>query len=229
MEKATILQNPMIEEMQAFFTDRIEGYDAHMLEEVVGCREGYAEMARLLPDRAETLLDLGCGTGLELAEIYDKLPNIAVTGIDLTQAMLDRLRAKYPMKPITLIQGSYLDRDFGAAAFDAAVSFETMHHLTHRQKADLYGQVRKALKPGGRYVECDYMVLDQAEEDLHFAEYRRLLAQQENREGRYSLHRGQPGSATAGGGLRSRGSPMAAGQHHHHRGGSGRLIPNKFL
>ena len=151
--------------MDDFFTARVEGYDAHMLESVEGCREGYLLMARLLPDDTKTLLDLGCGTGLELDAIFERLPDLCVTGVDMTRAMLDKLREKHPDKALTLICGSYLDRDFGAGAFDAAVSFETLHHLSGEQKLSLYRAVYASLRAGGAYIEADYMVLTQREED----------------------------------------------------------------
>ena len=81
-----------LEEMSDFFTKRIEDYEEHMLTEVEGCREGYMKMAELIPQSTKRSLDLGCGTGLELDEIFKKLPHVKVTGIDLTQAMLDKLR-----------------------------------------------------------------------------------------------------------------------------------------
>ena len=158
-----------------FFTARVGGYDEHMLTEVEGCREAYIELARRVPETCETLLDLGCGTGLELDEIYKRLPGLTVTGIDLTQAMLDRLRQKHADKSgLTLICGSYFDVDFGKAAYDCAVSFQTMHHFSHERKLGLYRRVHAALKEHGLYIECDYMVEKQEEEDLYFAENARL-------------------------------------------------------
>lgn len=103
-----------MEKMSDFFAARVEGYDEHMLTEVAGCKEGYAEMARLVPISCKTLLDLGCGTGLELDEIFKKLPDLDVTGIDLTQAMLDKLKQKHPDKSLNLICGSYFDVPFGS-------------------------------------------------------------------------------------------------------------------
>ncbi len=163
-----------MEKMDDFFTARVDGYDAHMLANVTGCKEGYQRMAALLPDDAAVLLDLGCGTGLELDEIFRCKPDIAVTGIDLTKSMLDKLREKHPGKNMRLIHGSYFDCDFGKSAFDAAVSFQTLHHFTHATKLELYRRVCDALKPGGVYIECDYMVLAQAEEDFLLAENRRI-------------------------------------------------------
>ena len=64
----------MLETMSDFFTARTEMYDEHMLTEVEGCKEGYAKMASLVPDDTQTLLDLGCGTGLELEPIFNRIP-----------------------------------------------------------------------------------------------------------------------------------------------------------
>ena len=75
-----------MEEMSVFFTRRVEGYDEHMLQNVAGCAEGYELLAQNLPENAEDVLDLGCGTGLELDAMLAKRPELRVTGIDLTQA-----------------------------------------------------------------------------------------------------------------------------------------------
>ena len=102
-----------MEPMVDFFTERVKLYDRHMLEEVEGCKEGYRRMAQLLPQDCQSLLDLGCGTGLELDEIFKRFPQLRVTGIDLTQAMLEELRRKHPDQALTLLCGSYFDVDLG--------------------------------------------------------------------------------------------------------------------
>ena len=163
-----------LEKMDAFFTARVESYDRHMLTNVEGCGEGYRRMAALLPPGTKTLLDLGCGTGLELDEIFITHPCVRVTGIDLTQAMLTKLREKHPGKDLKLVCASYFDVGFGTEAHDACVSFQTMHHFTHEAKATLYQRIHSALNPGGVYLECDYMVAEQEEEDIGFAECERL-------------------------------------------------------
>lgn len=53
---------------------------------------------------------------------------------------------------------------------DAAVSFETLHHYTVLQKTALFAKVRCALKPGGCYLQCDYIATSQAMEDAAMAE-----------------------------------------------------------
>lgn len=168
----------MLETMSGFFTARTEMYDEHMLTEVEGCKEGYKKMASLLPEDCETLLDLGCGTGLELDEIFRLYPDIKVVGIDLTQSMLDKLRQKHPAKEMRLICGDYFQEPFGVSVFDSAVSFQTMHHFPKDKKLSLYKKLRESLKDGGEYIECDYMVLTQAEEDHWFSENERLRIEQ---------------------------------------------------
>lgn len=166
-----------LEEMSDFFTKRIEDYEEHMLTEVEGCREGYMKMAELIPQSTKRLLDLGCGTGLELDEIFKKLPHVKVTGIDLTQAMLDKLRKRHPDKELTLINANFFDYYFGIEAFDVAISFQALHHFSHEDKIALYTKVCNALIPNGIYIECDYMAPNQEYEDFYYKEYERLRAE----------------------------------------------------
>lgn len=163
-----------MEKMDEFFAARVDGYDEHMLNEVVGCREAYGKMAELLPVNTKNLLDLGCGTGLELEGIFKRFPEISVTGIDLAKAMLEKLSEKYSDKNITLINGDYFSTDLGRERFDTAISFQTMHHFSHEMKIGLYKKIRNSLKNGGVYIECDYMVETQEEEDHWYAENARI-------------------------------------------------------
>lgn len=167
-----------MEKMDEFFTARVDGYDEHMLNEVDGCREAYGEMSRLVPENTKNLLDLGSGTGLELEAIFKRFPDISVTGIDLTKAMLDKLEEKYRGKNITLIQGDYFRTDLGQNRFDTAISFQTMHHFSHEMKIGLYRKICDSLKSGGVYIECDYMVETQAEEEYWYAENVRIRREQ---------------------------------------------------
>lgn len=157
--------------MSDFFTERVDGYELHMLE---FCKEGYQKFAELVPVNSKKILDLGCGTGLELEEIFKRLPHVSVVGIDLTQAMLDKLQEKHIGKNIELICGDYFKLDLGENTFDTAISFQTMHHFSHDEKVGLYTKIHKALIPDGVYAECDYMVTEQSLEDQLYNENDRL-------------------------------------------------------
>lgn len=163
-----------MQKMIDFFASRVNGYDQHMLENVSGCKDAYIEISKYIPKGASKLLDLGCGTGLQLEYIFSKNPTISVTGIDLTKEMLDRLSDKYKGKNINLICGSYFDVELGLHEYDCAISFQTLHHFTKEKKLTLYKRLYESLNKGAVYVECDYMVNTQEEEDHFFSENQRI-------------------------------------------------------
>ncbi len=162
-----------LEKMADFFAARVNMYDEHMINDVEGCREGYQLIADFVPEKAKKLLDLGCGTGLELVGILKKLPDLQITGIDLCGEMLSELSKKFKEKKIKLICSDYFTEPF-ENDFDCAVSFQTMHHFSHEKKLSLYRKIFEALTDDGVYVECDYMVETQSEEDFWFSENRRI-------------------------------------------------------
>ncbi len=155
----------MLEKMDDFFTARLDGYDEHMKNEIEGASLFYKYTASLLPkEENANVLDLGCGTGLELEEYFSVNPQAKVTGIDMTESMLNSLKMKFPDKDITTICGSYFDVPFGEELFDAAVSVESLHHFTKEEKIPLYTKLMKALKPGGFFILTDYFAdLDEQE------------------------------------------------------------------
>ena len=169
----------MLEKMAEFFETRLEGYDEHMLNEIEDAQEFYPFTASQLPTTMNAeILDLGCGTGLEL-EFYFKLNSTAaVTGIDLSQGMLSRLRQKMPDRNLTLIQGSYFDESFESSKYHAVVSVESLHHFTQKQKTNLYQKVHAALQPGGYFLLTDYFANSTEDEVFFYNELLRL--KQEN-------------------------------------------------
>ena len=169
----------MLEKMGDFFDARIEGYETHQLTSIDGAGSFYPFTAGCLPrEPGARVLDLGCGTGLELEYYFDLTPTAKVTGVDLAPGMLDRLRCKFPDKSLTLILGSYFDVPFGEDAFDAAVSVESLHHFTREEKMPLYVKLHTALKPGGFFILTDYFAADQAEERSRRRELLRLKREQ---------------------------------------------------
>ena len=144
----------MLEKMDQFFEKRLEGYEEHMLSGIEGAGEFYSFTAGLLPASGRSeVLDLGCGTGLELKEYFLRSPEARVTGIDLSEAMLGALAEQFPDRcadgRLRLICGSYFDVPFGTERYDAAVSVESLHHFTPEQKLPLYRKLRQSLKESG--------------------------------------------------------------------------------
>lgn len=158
----------MLERMAEFFENRLDGYDDHMMTNIESADEFYPFTARCLPtNNGCRILDLGCGTGLELQEYYSLNPSAKVTGIDLSHGMLSALKNKFSDKDITLICGSYFDIPFGENVFDAAVSVESLHHFTKEEKIPLYAKLHAALKDNGYFMLTDYFSLSEEEERMH--------------------------------------------------------------
>lgn len=169
----------ILEKMDAFFEARLDGYDKHMLNEIEGAAGFYKYTASLLPkDAGANILDLGCGTGLELEEYFAINPKAHVNGIDLTKAMLERLAAKFPDKKLDLICGSYFDAELGDKIYHAAVSVESLHHFTAERKLALYQKLRRALKPNGIFVLTDYFAGSEELEKTYFETLEKLKREQ---------------------------------------------------
>lgn len=175
----------MLEEMGAFFDSRLAGYEAHQLTAIEAAREFYPFTARHLPRRpGAEILDLGCGTGLELDFYFPLNPAARVTGIDLAEGMLAALGEKYPDKALRPIRGSYFDVPFEKERYDAAVSVESLHHFTREEKVPLYRKVYEALGPEGYFLLTDYFAASEEEEILRREELRRLMAEEGAEPGR---------------------------------------------
>ena len=169
----------MLEKMAEFFENRLNGYDEHMMTGIEAADEFYPFTASLLPTtKGSRVLDLGCGTGLELEKYFPLCPSARVTGIDLSEAMLNALKKKFTDKDITLIVGSYFDVPLGENVFDAAVSVESLHHFTKYEKIPLYKKLHTALRANGYLILTDYFAATDDEEQTHRNNLNALKAEQ---------------------------------------------------
>lgn len=151
-----------LEEMGDFFTRRISDYEEHMSV----WSEAYQRFAMLLSKETRLIFDLGCGTGLELDEIWKKNPDISVVGVDLCQSMLDKLKEKHVDKQLQTVCEDYFQYDFGVEKWDAVISFESLHHFFPKQKKALYEKIYLSLKKGGQFILGDYIACCEEEEAL---------------------------------------------------------------
>ncbi|MEE4194740.1 MAG: class I SAM-dependent methyltransferase [Anaerolineae bacterium] len=180
------------EEMGAFFDRVSDGYDDVHKTLVYDDPEAfYTKVAdSITPTESPIhILDLGVGTGLELNAVFSRSPHAHITGIDLSGKMLALLAEKYADRSdqLTLIQGSYLDPLPGETTFDYAISVMSMHHLLTEKKLAVYQNIRQLLKPGGKYIEGDYIVSQDAADEEMAAYQAALGAESATQDGVYHL------------------------------------------
>lgn len=148
--------------MSQFFDERANGYDQHMKQTVTSFEKFYNIISVPIDRTKEVveILDLGCGTGLELEGIFSKAPNAVITCIDLSEKMLSKLKSKYSRfsDQIIPVKGSYLMVSLPEKKYDYVVSVMTMHHFLYDTKCKLYKKIRKSMKNEGKYIEGDYVV-----------------------------------------------------------------------
>lgn len=99
----------------------------------------------LAPQRGESILDLGCGTGHLTAEIA--ATGARVVGIDRSADMIAEAKAKYPAIDFQVVDATQLKFD---QQFDAVFSNAALHWILDA-KAVVAG-IARALKPGGRFI-----------------------------------------------------------------------------
>lgn len=113
------------------------------------------------------VLDVGCGIGGP-ARHFAEAHQCRVTGIDLTEEFVQvatELTRRCGLDDlVSFRQGSALDLPFGAGTFDAATLIHVGMNIA--DKARLFGEVRRVLKPGALF--CVYEVMMVGEGDLPY-------------------------------------------------------------
>ena len=107
----------------------------------------------------EAVLDIGCGTGSQAIAAKRRVgADGSVKGLDASPEMLDRARAK-ARKTGAAIQfelGTAEALPYRDGQFDVVLSIVMMHHLPKKARATSIAEVRRVLKPGGRFLVLEF-------------------------------------------------------------------------
>jgi len=157
-----------VESLPDFFNSVAHLWDTKFAAD---CAPLHRETARRIAraDEPVRILDVGCGTGLELEAIFERAPNARVTAMDQAPRMLGELACKYASRlhQIELLEASCVDWPEHLRDFDYVVSVLCVHHFPPDTKVGIYRSFRQALKPGGMYIEGDQMTRGEAGGEDH--------------------------------------------------------------
>jgi len=147
--------NMIIKEL---FGSNADKYDEQRRKVIPCFDDFYRTTVDLIPfgqEAAFRFLDLGAGTGLLTALILAKFPNAMATLIDISEKMLAKARERFG----TDTHISFSIMDYAASplpgGYGLVVSAMSIHHLADSEKMELFGNIYKALLPGGMFIHAE--------------------------------------------------------------------------
>ena len=158
MTKATFAHKSTVSQIRQRFDDDVERFsnlqtgqsstvDAPLALELI------TSAAAVTNPEATHFLDVGCGAGNYSLKLLEKLPNLDVTLIDLSQPMLARASERVQTVSngrIHTHQSDIRELELGENQFDIIMAAAVLHHL--REDAEwtaVFQKFYRALKPGG--------------------------------------------------------------------------------
>ena len=92
------------------------------------------------------ILDVGCGAG-HLISLLLGLKNVEITGIDITDKVIDTLKVLYPTAKFR--KTNYSEPQDAEENFDIVTAVEIIEHIPYAKQSTFIENIQHSLKPGG--------------------------------------------------------------------------------
>jgi 2-polyprenyl-3-methyl-5-hydroxy-6-metoxy-1,4-benzoquinol methylase len=119
-------------------------------------------------NEGEAVLDIGCGVGIDVIFAAKKVGASGnVVGVDIVSEMLDRGKNNIQMmdlQNVNLIEESAEKLSFSDESFDVVISNGVFNLIPNKESA--VAEAFRLLKPGGRFMIADQVLIGKLEKDL---------------------------------------------------------------
>ena len=149
------------------------GYDAAELAALPAeCTASFAGIANPhaigLVGRGETVLDIGCGAGMDLLLAARRAgPGGRAIGVDMTEAMRERALRSAAAAGLANVEVHQADATWlplPDASVDVVISNGVLNLVPEKEKA--FGEICRVLRPGGRLQLADIVLDGELGEDV---------------------------------------------------------------
>lgn len=141
-EKKSVITRDLLAAI--FNTSEFKQYSHDCRQEVVESLEGH---------QFNNLLDLDCGGGKLLEQLFDTFPDMEAFGFDYSLDRLKGAKERLEGKNVSFRFGNAQCLPYDDAQFDVVVSTSTFHHYPYPEA--VLSEVHRVLKPKGILVICD--------------------------------------------------------------------------
>ena len=146
-------------------SDILQSLPAEVTESYCGVGNPFA-LGEL--DEGQTLLDIGCGAGVDLIFAAKRVgPAGKAVGVDLVEEMLDAARKNLRASGVQnaeVLRGSGEALEFEDGTFDAVISNGVFNLMPEKETAAF--EAFRVLRPGGRLMIADQVLAAPLEKDL---------------------------------------------------------------
>lgn len=141
-EKKSVISRDVLAAI--FNTSEFKQYSHDCRQEVVESLEGH---------EFKTLLDLDCGGGKMLEQLFETFPDMEACGFDYSLDRLNGAKERLEGKNVSFKFGNAQCLPYEDNQFDVVVSTSTFHHYPYPD--NVLKEVHRVLKPKGILVICD--------------------------------------------------------------------------
>jgi len=111
----------------------------------------FSSALSFIPDTAETLLELGSGTGYATSRILARHPGIKIYGIDHSPQMIQYALEKPELSGILFYEQDIMD-PWPDSPYNVIITTLCLHHIPANDRMYLLHRVYESLSPGGVFI-----------------------------------------------------------------------------